>query len=460
MTEAALDRRDQIISKAQELLTDKPVGGGNHRFLVSANEAHTIGEAISRRDYAALNDVLGGATESMNIAYAETPISSVQATWEEALREATALPGDTLEFIKSSEHRAEVISLLERDIYGDELNAEPAIYVKLLETLAYATAPDIPDFKDRYFTAKSYRKADSQRALFSRVMRTLATLADQEPGIRGVREKLLADDATGLDEYLHRYSTMNLAREAYVSIYENFSEGRAATVRDETLAQLGELQPEEELLLTHILTWTILPPEISERRDKRAIKKAALDRAVTEHQRRRLEKDWSDERIELIFDIARLGLDTNRQPNIYISSTFDNGAGIYLAVGLTHPRDAGKQIVVADNPVNGNALYFVDELNTQIVNGEPYAWHEVLGGQKQIARDRGATRRYHTGNWVEVAHAVCEYTGERRTANVDTPASTPPASEKVERSEAMHNALERLERAMKLADDVLRKRLR
>jgi hypothetical protein len=246
---------------------------------------------------------------------------------------------------------------------------------------------------------------------------------------------------------------MTLSREAYGVIAEKFNDGKALEARKVARDDLGALRTEEELMLTHLLSWTILPPEISERRDKRALKQAAMDRAVSDHQRKRLEEDWLDERIELIFDIARLGLDANRNPNIFISNTFDNGAGLYLAVGLTHPQDASKQVVVADNPVNGNALYMVDELNTQKRNGESYVWNEVLGANKRIARERGATRRYHTGNWVEVARAVCEYTGEHRKHELPLiePVAQPSAVE-----EAPLSGRQQLEQAIKLAEAAMK----
>jgi hypothetical protein len=254
-----------------------------------------------------------------------------------------------------------------------------------------------------------------------------------------------------MDTYLRRSSIMSLAREAYGLIAERLDEGAVGDARKIARDDLGALRTDEELMLTHLLSWSILPAEINQRRDKKALKQAAMDLAVSDHQCKRLEEDWSDERIELIFDIARLGMDAGRHPDIYISSTFNNGAGLYLAVGLDHPQDSSKQIVVADNPVCGNALYFVDELNTQTHDGIPYAWNEVLGASKKIARDRGATRRYHTGNWVEVARAVCEYTGEHRKRETPVIAPETPAPVEILQTEAYRSAEKRLELAFKLA---------
>lgn len=454
MKETPLKRRDLITDKAKELLADTPLGSENHRLLMSAHEAELVGDAIGRRDHAMLNDVLGGAINAMTHAYHEVSIDTVQSTWEGSMQQVTQHKGDTLEFINSSAHREALNQLLEQDNYGDALDLDPIAYVKMLETLALATAPDVDEFRERHFTAKDYRKSGSERALFSRSMLTLRTLSDQEPGIRNVREKLLDGDSAGMDEYLRRTSIMTLSREAYSHVAEVFNDGKALEVRKITRDDLGALRTEEELMLTHLLSWTILPPEISERRDKRALKQAAMDRAISDYQRTRLEEGWSDERIELIFDIARLGLDANRNPKIYISNTFDNGAGLYLAVGLTHPHDAGKQVVVADNPVNGNALYMVDELNTQRPDGESsYVWNEVLGASKRIARERGATRRYHTGNWVEVARAVCEYSGEHRKHEM-------PLAEKSNRRPLPEvrtlSGREQLEQAIKLAEAAMK----
>ena len=455
MNETPLKRRNLITDKAKELLTDAPLGSDNHRFLMSAREAALVGDAIGRRDHDTLQDVLGGAINEMTRAYDEVTIDTVQSTWERSLQRTTGLPGDTLEFINSATHREELIHLLEQDIYGDTLNIDPIAYVKMLETLAVATAPDVNDFKERYFTAKDSRKSDSERALFSRSMLTLRDLSDQEPGIRNVREKLLDGDSSGMDEYLRRSSVMTLAREAYGSIAEQLNEGAAGDARKLVRDDLGALRTDEELMLTHLLSWSILPPEVNQRRDKRALKQAAMDLAVSDHQRKRLEEDWSDERIELIFDIARLGMDAGRHPDIYISSTFNNGAGLYLAVGLDHPQDSSKQIVVADNPVCGNALYFVDEMNTQSHDGISYAWNEVLGASKQIARERGATRRYHTGNWVEVARAVCEYTGEHRKHETPVIATETPVVEAMY-IESNSSAAKRLEQAIELAEAAMR----
>ena len=451
MKETLRTRQDLITDRAKELLTDAPLGGENHRFLMSAKEAAIVGDAIGRRDHDTIHGVLGGAINEMSRVYGDVAVDTVQSTWERALQRVTGLPGDTLEFINSSQHREELIRLLEQDSYGDTLDIDPIAYVKMLETVAIATAPDVNDFKERYFTAKDNRKADSERALFSRSMLTLRDLSDQEPGIRNVREKLLQGDTSGMDTYLRRSSIMSLAREAYGSIAERLDEGAVGDARKIARDDLGALRTDEELMLTHLLSWSILPAEINQRRDKKALKQAAMDLAVSDHQRKRLEEDWSDERIELIFDIARLGMDAGRHPEIYISSTFNNGAGLYLAVGLDHPQDNSKQIVVADNPVCGNALYFVDELNTQNHDGIPYAWNEVLGASKQIARDRGATRRYHTGNWVEVARAVCEYTGEHRKRETLVIAPEVPAPIDIVQTEAYRSAEKRLELAFKLA---------
>lgn len=455
MRETPLKRRDLITDRAKELLADTAFGSENHRLLMSANEAEIVGEAIGRRDHATLHEVLDGAIGAMKHAYHEVTVDTVQSAWEQSLQQTTQLQGDTLEFINSSAHREELSQLLEQDNYGDTLDLDPIAYVKMLETVALATAPEVDDFKERYFTAKDYRKSDSERALFSRTMLTLRTLSDQEPGIRNIREKLLEGDRAGMDEYLRRTSIMTLSREAYSHIAETFNDGKATEARKIARDDLGALRTEEELMLTHLLSWTILPTEISEKRDKRALKQAAMDRAVSDYQRKRLEEGWSDERIEFIFDIARLGLDADRNPNIYISNTFDNGAGLYLAVGLTHPRDVSKQVVIADNPVNGNALYMVDELNTKQPDGEsPYVWHEVLGASKRIARERGAKRRYHTGNWVEVARAVCEYSGEHRKHAVPITESHISPAEAL-RIEATSPALQRLEQAIRLANVAL-----
>jgi|GEM_PF-2015111 len=451
MKETPLKRRNLITDKAKELLTDAPLGSENHRFLMSAKEASVVGEAIGRRDHDALDGVLGGAIDEMNRVYGEVTVDTVQSTWERSLQRATGLPGDTLEFINSAMHREELIHLLEQDSYGDVLNIDPIAYVKMLETLAVATAPDVNDFKERYFTAKDNRKADSERALFSRSMLTLRDLSDQEPGIRNVREKLLEGDASGMDTYLRRKSIMSLAREAYGSIAERLHEGAVGDARKIARDDLGALRTDEELMLTHLLSWSMLPPEINQRRDKRALKQAAMDLAVSHHQRKRIEEDWSDERVELIFDIARLGMDAGRHPDIYISSNFTNGAGLYLAVGLDHPQDSSKQIVVADNPVCGNALYFVDEMNTQSHDGISYGWTEVLGENKRLARERGATRRYHTGDWVEVARAVCEYTGEHRKRETSVIAPEAPAVLDVTQTESYRSAEKKLQLAFELA---------
>lgn len=424
MSEVSRLREARIITKATEVLADRHVGDDSHRFLLSALEAETIGQAIAGRDYQTLNNTIGKATDAMVATYEETAISGAQSSWEASLHEQTGLEGDTLEFIMSSTHRRALISHLQHDTYGDGLNLEPNAYIKMLETLAFATAPDVAELRERHYTSRSARRSEGEQALFARSMTTLVTLADQEPGIATVREHLLDSDASGFNQYLRRYSMMNLARQASASIYQAAQNGELMQRREQVRHELGSLQDDEELLMTHILNWTMLPPEISEQRNKAALRQLAMDRAVSDYQRQRLKEHWSDERIDLIFDIARLGMESNRQPNIYISSTFDNGAGLYLAVGLKHPRDAHKQIVVADNPVNGNALYFVDELLTgEHKDGTKYGWQEILGASKRIARERGATRRYHSGDWVQVAHAVCEYTSKPAPAEV--PVQTP-----------------------------------
>jgi hypothetical protein len=245
MKEAFQKRQDLITDKAKELLPNAPLGGENHRFLMSANEAAIVGDAIGRRDHVTIHGVLGGAIDEMRRVYAGVTVDSVQSTWERSLQRVTGMPGDTLEFINSSQHREELIRLLEQDSYGDTLDIDPIAYVKMLETVAVATAPDVNDFKERYFTAKDNRKADSERALFSRAMLTLRDLSDQEPGIRNVREKLLQGDTSGMDTYLRRSSIMSLAREAYGLIAERLDEGAVGDARKIARDDLGALRTDE-----------------------------------------------------------------------------------------------------------------------------------------------------------------------------------------------------------------------
>lgn len=408
MSPEVKSQHETVLESAEVLLTERGMGCEGHSFILSKNEAVGIGHAVNSRDHKTLREILGGAVDRLEEDYDTITFDDLRPVWEDELRNVTGIDGNFLEIIDSKEGVGRLDDVLSGRVTPSRLNLSPTATVKLLETLVYATAPEgIDDFNPSHATSPRYRKQHG--GLYARSLNLLERYASEEPGIRKVREGLLAENELVLDRYLTSYAKARLAQKACANIIEQFSEGRADELRQSVREQLADGVELEALVETHILDWELLPPGLSDPREY--VKSQAND---TEDVRRA----WEEERINGLFNIAELARQQGRSAQIFVSNTFDNGAGLYLAAVLSHPIDKTRSVVIADNPIKGNALYIVDEQLTEFDTAidQQYGWREVLGQHKQVARQRGARRRYHSGNWSELARAVCEYGGDYQLA--------------------------------------------
>lgn len=444
-------QRDKaIISHAEALLPNSNYGDG-HNFMISHEEALTVGQAVATRNHKKLRDTLSGAIDQLEDHYESFSIEDLKGEWEAELQRVTGEDGSFLDFMDDSTKAAKLDDCLARRDGTTRLELKPIAYVKLLETIAYATAADDLDAFDPRAALSTRRRKRGN--LYSRSVTILEQLCTDEPGVRQIREKLLAGDESALDAYFVNLSRMRVAQKAYANIIETFEDGNAGTQKYKVRHQLDIANGFNELLNTHILSWEMLPKEITDSPDRnRAIKTIISDNSKNKS----LVGDrWNDERIDVLFETANLASSQGRSADIYISSTFDGGAGLYLAAVLAHPLDSDKKLVVADNPLKGNALYIVDEQLTEYDEGtgEQYEWREVLGVYRRVARARGARRRYHTGDWSQLPRAVCEYGGNYKLAE-QKKREYEQSSSSVQEPKDVNGAYEGLLAAIARANDI------
>ncbi len=408
------EKRNKAILESAETLLPNRVHGSGHNFMLSGEEAATVGNAVAFRNHKALRDVLAEPVSQLEEHYDSISIDDFKREWEVKLEKATGLQGNLLDFIDNEAKSAALDKILADGLGIKQLDLLPISYVKFLETIIYATAPEgLTDFDPSFALSQRQRK---KNGLHSRCLNVLETICDQELGIRKIREGLLRHEDDALDGYLRNLSRKLVAQKAYANIIELYNAGKADGMRDAARLQLESDDEFDELLHTHILNWEMLPAEITDSPDRnRRIRKIIHDRAKD---KQGIDDNWSDENIDVLFETASLAISRGRQADIFISSTFDGGRGLYLATEISHPTNADKKIVIADNPIKGNALYIVDEELSSFdeETGRQYEWREVLGSYRRIARARGARRRYHTGNWAELPKAVCEYGGDAALA--------------------------------------------
>lgn len=405
-------RKQRIIDHAEALLPNRKFGHG-HNFILSTDEACLVGSAVATRNNKVINEVLSEPILQMDEYYDSFTITELTKEWTAEVQRATDSDATLLEYLTDPTYQAKLDDVLSGRS-DEKLEFPPIVMTKLLETILYATSPSgTTEFYPRAVGPR--RRISKTQTLYERANYLLCTLADREIGVRTIREGLLADDETTLDSFLENLSRVHLAQKVIAETITKFSDGEADSLRIATLQKLEYGEDDfDELVGTHILTWELLPTEISDRPDRSTvIRDIVTGFAKTEEQRRAIKDEWHDERIDTLFEVAHIGTQQGREAELYISSTFNTGAGLYIAASLTHPLDKEKRIVVADNPINGNALYMVDELLTETDDeGRRYGWREVLGSHKRIARARGARRRYHTGDWSQLSRAVCEYGGD------------------------------------------------
>ena len=425
-----------------------------HNFILTEEDARTIGNAVSRRDTKTITDMLADPVTQLEEHYDEISIDELKGEWQAEIARLTGLDKSLPEIVADKELSAVLEQALTRN-NGTDFELRPIAYTKLLRTILYATMDDDADFSPRISGPR--RGSTSQGRLHNRVNHLIASQADREIGVRGIREGILDLDETVLDVFLENYSRVRLAQNVIAEALEASHEGRLSELKRKTLEELSADVDFDELLGTHILTWTMLPAELASSPDRnRIIKKKIKDEAKTDKQRKSIEDNWHDERIDLLFEVAHIAKRQGRDATIHISNTFDGGAGLYLAAELTHPADSEKRIVVADNPIFGNAIYMVDELTTESDStGRQFGWKEVLGTYRKIARKRGARRRYHTGDWMDIARAVCSYSGNERLAKQKQSEADERARQSALSSMSASEVAAALGEAIKHTEDIL-----
>lgn len=411
------ERKRIIMNRAEVILANNPCGDTDD-FILSTQEARDVGDAVGTRNHKKLRDILSVPIEQLENHYDILSINDLKGEWASELQRITGRDGDIIDLLDNELSEHQINNALVDQTSDSHIQMNPLQYVKFLETVVYATAPvGTQEFDPRFATSARLRKG--RHKLHARCLTILEMFANHEPGVRTVRENILDGDANALSIYLSNLSRTRLAQKALANIISEFDEGNADTMRELVREELSEKTDFDELSRTHILNWEMLPKEITDSPNRnKYIRKLIEDRAKTPEKRRDIARAWDDKRIDVLFDTASYATRQKREAAIYISSTFDGGAGLYLAAVLDHPLDTEKCVVIADNPIEGNALYFVDEQLAEIDSrGSQYGWKDVLGTHRRIARERGARRRYHTGNWAQLPRAICEYGGNYQAAS-------------------------------------------
>jgi len=398
-------RREHILQHAHEVLSDMSYTYGTQSFLISENEAHRIGEAVNNRDHHELRTVLDGAVTAATDDYRGTSAAECIGVWNETL--ATIYGEDVTlnDMLESDEHR-ELLNIVLTGSEETQLDMETTEYLKLLETIAIATMP-AEGFKPPTESRRS-RAGGTERALYNRSVSILNFFADNEPGIRTIRENLLAANPQALDNYLASFVRARSAQTSLEQIIE-MDEYDIRRQKAELGRTLRDEQDEHDIEindLMHVLEWKMLIGSDEDRsRTHRKVRGILEGQAKTELQRRQLDQNWNTERLDFLIEIVERGVAEDRHPGMYISNRFEDGAGVYIAVELDHPNDPTQKIAFADNPLSGNALYIVDEVKLRNER-HPNNWQNVFGSVRRIARERGATRRYHTGDWQGIMPAL------------------------------------------------------
>lgn len=415
-------RHESILTHATEVMADMSFTYGTQSFLISELEARQIGEAVSNRDQRALRDVVDGAVTAATDDYRGTNAAECIGVWNETL--VTIFGEDiTLARMLEDDDSRELLNLVMKSSELTQLDMDTTAYLKFLETIAVSTMPN-NGFKN-YPESRRSRSGGTERSLYNRSVSLLTCFADSEPGIRTLRENILAAAPYALDHYLASLVRARSAQTSLEYIIE-MDEYDIQRQKADLSRVLKDEQTEHDIEindLIHVLEWKMLLGDGEDRHTTHKRVKSILEsQTKTEFQRRHLFQNWNPERLDFLISIVEQAIIQKRHPRMFISNRFEDGAGVYIAVELDHPHDATHKIAFADNPLSGNALYIVDEV--QLENeGHPNGWETVFGSNRRIARERGATRRYHTGNWQGIAPTLLsmgELPNDEKTA-ISTP---------------------------------------
>lgn len=398
------ERRNSLIQHSQEVLADIPHAYGSQAFILSYEEARLVGLAIANRDHKGIRTVIGDTLESATDDYTATTVAEYTSTWNDTLASIYGEDVSLIDFFATDDTR----ELLNMSLTGSEqhqLGLDTIGYLKLLETTAILSMPDA-GFRN-YPESRRQRSGGNLKSLFYRSISLLTAYADSEPGIRSVREGVINHDPEALIKYLEASARAQYAQSSLSTIIE-MDEHEIRRAKTQITRDLNHSPSEEETNVDeylHILDWKILTGKDDREGKHKKIKGIIAGQSKTAHQKRQLFADWCPERLDFLIEIAETGISDGRNPVMYISNRFEEGAGVYVAVELDSPSDPSKKIVFADNPLAGNALYIVDEVRLEN-EGRPNDWQNVLGASRRIARERGAMRKYHSKNWQAILPEV------------------------------------------------------
>ncbi len=398
-------RRSEILAHSSEVLADMPHSYGTQSFILSESEAAQIGEAIHTRDHRAIYDLVNPVLSSAVEDYKATEPRECIGIWNQTFATIYG-EGIKINDLLANDNTRELLNTVLTDSNTTQLGMDTTEYFKLLESVAIATMPDT-GFRTLPASKRS-RAGGSESALFYRTISLLDNVASTPPGIRTMREDVLKTDANALNKYMASMVRTHSAQETLATILDmephdirRQKAGLELVFREEEIDHDIEIDD-----MLHILEWKMLmgPEEDRATRHKR-IKMIIEGQSQTERQRRKVDYDWCPERLDFLIEIAEQAKKDGRNPAMYISNRFEEGAGVYVSVELDNPNDPTQKMLFADNPIAGNALYIVDEVRLEN-EGRPNSWQSVLGANRRIARERGAIRKYHTKNWQDILGKV------------------------------------------------------
>lgn len=398
------DIKTTVMTGSKELLSDQFCSFGDQSFILSEKEAETVGRAIAERDHIMLHDVIGELIDQAANDYIETDALDYSLEWDTALRRNHG-PGSHYGRYFSHENLTFLLNEVLVHESQEDLELDDTAYLKMLETTAILSMPDTGYVNPP--ALRRSRKGFGYKPLYNRAISMLNSYAMHGPGIRGIREGILDQDAQSLDTYIASTVRSHNAQNSLAKIIDMTPEEIEKEKKRLLYAvsgDSGELDVDYPEQL-HILQWNMLDSGYDRDTQRGIIRRIIEDQPQTEQQREKIARDWEPERIDFLIEIAEAAVIEGRNPNMYISSRFNAGTGVYIAVELNHPHDNEKKIVFADNPLAGNALYIVDEMKLQN-EGRPASWPQVLGSSRKVARQKGATRKYHTKDWQDIVPKI------------------------------------------------------
>ena len=398
------DIKNTVVAGSKELLADQSCSFGDQSFILSEKEAEQVGAAIANRDHIMLHDVVGDLIDQVTNDYIDTDALDYSPDWDAALRKSH---GPGAHYGRLFEHENYTLLLNELLVHEsqEELGLDDVAYLKMLETTAILSMPSTGYVNPP--ESRRSRKGIGYKPLYNRAISMLNSHALHGPGIRTVREGILSQDTQSLDTYIastvRSHNAQNsLARIVTMTPEEVVSEKKRLLYAVSGDSSELDIDYSDQL---HILQWNMLDGSQDRDTQRDIIRRIIEDQPQTEQQREKTVRNWEPERIDFLIGIAEAATLEGRNPNIYISSRFNTGSGVYIAVELEHPHDKKKKIVFADNPLAGNALYIVDEMKLQN-EGRPASWPQVLGSSRKVARQKGATRKYHTKDWQDIVPKI------------------------------------------------------